>query len=141
MSWKSIIREFVPPIVMKALRPAPPHEPQYPDFEEAHLQIMNLVRPYTGTTPERIHAVIEAVKYVTRRRIPGTIVECGVWRGGSMMAAARTLQILGATDRDLYLFDTFEGMSAPTNIDVDFRGRRASQSLASTSRSDQDSYW
>jgi hypothetical protein len=45
------------------------------------------------------------------------------------------------TDRDLYLFDTFEGMSAPTNIDVDFRGRRASQSLASTSRSDQDSYW
>jgi O-methyltransferase len=151
MSWKSIIREFVPPIVMKALRPAPPHEPQqdgperlydqYPDFEKAHLQIMNLVRPYTMTTPERIHAVIEAVKYVTRRRIPGTIVECGVWRGGSMMAAARTLQILGATDRDLYLFDTFEGMSAPTNIDVDFRGRRASQSLASTSRSDQDSYW
>jgi hypothetical protein len=151
MSWKSIIREFVPPIVMKALRPAPPLEPQqdgperlydqYPDFEKAHLQIMNLVRPYTMTTPERIHAVIEAVKYVTRRRIPGTIVECGVWRGGSMMAAARTLQILGATDRDLYLFDTFEGMSAPTNIDVDFRGRRASQSLASTSRSDQDSYW
>jgi O-methyltransferase len=68
-------------------------------------------------------------------------VECGVWRGGSMMAAARTLQALGATDRDLYLFDTFEGMSPPTNIDVDFRGRDASQSLAESSRADPESCW
>src|ERR1043165_657884 len=75
---------------------------RYPDFDPAHFDTLELVTPYTMTSPERVHAVIESVKYITRRRIPGAIVECGVWRGGSMMAAARTLLSLGATDRDLY---------------------------------------
>src|SRR6187397_734638 len=88
---------------------------KYPDFGPVHFDIVREVQPYTLTSPERIFAVIEATKYVARRRIPGAIVECGVWRGGSMMTVARTLQSVGDTDRDLYLFDTFEGMSAPTN--------------------------
>jgi len=40
------------------------------------------------------------------RKLPGAIVECGVWRGG-MMAGMATL--LGP-DRDYYLFDSFEGL-------------------------------
>jgi hypothetical protein len=50
--------------------------------------------------------------------IPGAIVERGVWRGGSVLAVARTLLELGATDRELYLFDTFEGMPEQTMKDV-----------------------
>jgi len=113
---------------------------KYPDFEPGHLDVLGLVQPYTMTSPERIVAFVEAVKYVSRRRLPGAIVECGVWRGGSMMAAARTLQELGDTDRDLYLFDTFEGMSAPSDLDVDLAGRRAANVLAKSSRTD-DGYW
>jgi hypothetical protein len=107
---------------------------KYPDFEPAHFDIVRQVQPYTITSPERIFSVIEATKYITRRRIPGAIVECGVWRGGSMMAAARTLQLLGETDRELYLFDTFEGMSAPTDLDVDLAGQRAENLLAASDR-------
>jgi O-methyltransferase len=107
---------------------------KYPDFEPAHFDTVRQVQPYTVTSPERIVALIEATKYITRRRIPGAIVECGVWRGGSMMAVARTLQLLGETDRELYLFDTFEGMSAPTNRDVDFAGQHAENLLATTER-------
>ena len=44
--------------------------------------------------------------------MPGAVVECGVWRGGSMQAVARTLLARGVTDRDLHLFDTFDGMPA-----------------------------
>jgi hypothetical protein len=112
----------------------------YPDFEPSHFETLDLVRPYTMTSPERIHALVEAVKYVTRRGIPGAIVECGVWRGGSMMAAARTLLALGVTGRDLYLFDTYEGMSSPTDRDVDLKGRRAAQVLTSTSPTDKSPY-
>jgi len=107
---------------------------KYPDFEPAHFDIVRQVQPYTITSPERIFSVIEATKYITRRRIPGAIVECGVWRGGSMMAAARTLQLLGETDRELYLFDTFEGMSAPTELDVDLAGQQAANLLAASDR-------
>ncbi|MGH9184340.1 MAG: TylF/MycF/NovP-related O-methyltransferase, partial [Acidimicrobiales bacterium] len=43
---------------------------------------------------------------------------CGVWRGGSMMAAALTLLRLGDTSRDLYLYDTYTGMTEPGEEDV-----------------------
>ena len=64
-----------------------------------------------------MYALIEAVRYVARNQISGDIVECGVWKGGSMMLAAKTLMELDNTDYDLYLFDTFEGTTTPTEID------------------------
>lgn len=82
------------------------------------------VRPFTMTSNERIAAVIDAARYVVRSKIPGAIVECGVWRGGSMMAVALTLLQEGEI-RDLYLFDTFAGMTAPTDVDVDYEGASA----------------
>jgi O-methyltransferase len=81
------------------------------------LAIFERVKPFTATGPERVVGLIDAVKYVTKNRIAGSIVECGVWRGGSIMTVALTLMALGDTSRDIYLFDTFEGMSEPTDKD------------------------
>lgn len=78
------------------------------------------------TSPERIYGLIQAVRYIVAADIPGAIVECGVWRGGSMMAVALTLQSLNAR-RELFLFDTFEGMPPPTEVDRDFRGVAAAE--------------
>jgi hypothetical protein len=50
-----------------------------------------------------------------------------------MMAVALTLLRLGITDRDLYLFDTFSGMTAPTDEDVRRSGERAADLLANES--------
>ena len=50
-------------------------------------------------------------------KIPGDIVECGVWKGGSMMVCALTL-LAKSERRNLWLFDTFEGMPPPTKIDL-----------------------
>ena len=57
--------------------------------------------------------------------VPGDIVECGVWRGGSMMAVALTLLQRGIKDRDLWLYDTYEGMPPPEAVDVDLYGHAA----------------
>ena len=47
-----------------------------------------------------------------------------------MLAAAHTLLRRGATDRDLYLFDTFTGMSEPTERDIRInQGKHASEFL------------
>jgi O-methyltransferase len=81
-------------------------------------QIIDRVRPYTMTSDERLQALIDAVRYVVRRNIPGDFAECGVWRGGSVLAMLLTLQEEGVSDRDVHLFDTFEGMTAPTEHDV-----------------------
>ncbi len=75
------------------------------------------VQPYTMTTVQRIEAVISATRHVVENQIPGAFVESGVWMGGSIMAAARTLVELGDTERDLYLYDTFEGLPEPGEHD------------------------
>ncbi len=80
------------------------------------------------TTRARLRSFMSAVEYVVGANIQGAIVECGVWRGGSMMAAALTLLRLG-TRRPLYLYDTFEGMTAPTKEDFNLGGVSAADLL------------
>jgi O-methyltransferase len=93
-----------------------------PDF----VALYDKVKPYTMTSWERLYALYKATRYVVENRIPGDVVECGVWRGGSMQLTARVLLALGETDRKLYLYDTYEGMTQPEgDIDVDFAGRSA----------------
>jgi len=107
------------------------------DFRTNETEIFQAVRPLTMTSPERVYVLIEAVRYLTRAAIPGAIVECGVWKGGSMAAAARTLLQLQDVSRDLYLFDTFQGMTQPTAVDVDFSGAHASQVQAASVGADK----
>jgi len=87
------------------------------DLEPWVSSIIEKVRPFTMTSKERISALCDAVKYVTNMNIPGEMVECGVWRGGSVMAAALTLLRFQDFSRTFYLFDTFEGMPPPRDID------------------------
>jgi len=100
-----------------------------PDFRDEEIEIFHQVSQWTMTGPERIYALIQAVRYLCANSIPGAMVECGVWRGGSMAAIARTLLRIGDVSRDLYLFDTFEGMSEPTAHDSDYEGQDASELL------------
>jgi hypothetical protein len=88
------------------------------------------VLPYTMTGSARIYALLDAVEYLATSKIPGALVECGVWKGGSMMACAMALQHLCATDRQLYLFDTFAGMPPPTPDDLDHHGNAAASFFA-----------
>jgi O-methyltransferase len=108
------------------------------DFDQTDADLCRRIAPYTMTTPPRIYALARAVEYVAAGRIPGAFVECGVWRGGSMMAIALTLLRVGVRERDLYLFDTFSGMTPPGEEDVKHTGERAADMLASASRDSDD---
>lgn len=81
-------------------------------------ELLVRIKPYTLTSPERIVALVESVRYILLRGIPGAFAECGVWRGGSVLAMVLTLQRAGVSDRDIYLYDTFEGMTRPSDLDV-----------------------
>ncbi|MEU0101186.1 TylF/MycF/NovP-related O-methyltransferase [Streptomyces sp. NPDC006267] len=99
------------------------------DYDDEAKDIIRAVKPYTMTSPERLNAFILATRHIARHDIPGDIVECGVWRGGSMQACARTLLAAGESERDLYLFDTYEGMTPPTAEDLRRDGRPAQELL------------
>lgn len=118
-----------------------PLEQIVPDATEPQRETIRQVQPFTMTSPERILALCNAVEYIVENQIPGSFVECGVWHGGSMAAAARTLQRLGDFERDLWLYDTFEGMSEPTGQDVDCWGDDAETLLDQQDREDAKSVW
>ena len=108
-----------------------------PEFCALHV----LCSPYTMTSIERMYALYQSVRYVLANDIPGSFVECGVWRGGSAMLMAKMLADRGIRDRKLYLYDTFEGMSPPTTQDVDFRGRKADGLLEKHADQKETSVW
>jgi O-methyltransferase len=98
---------------------------QYIDFTTSDFKVIESVQPYTLQSPESIYSLIQATKYIVHHKIPGAIVECGVWKGGSMMVIAQTLLDMGISDRELYLFDTYEGMPKPQEVDIDWFGLSA----------------
>ena len=106
-------------------------------FDDEKRRIIAQVRPRTMTGVPKLEPLIEATRYVVRHQIPGDVVECGVWRGGSMQAIALTLLGQGDSERELHLFDTFEGMPPPTEHDTKVRDgvtRSAEEMLARTTR-------
>jgi O-methyltransferase len=105
------------------------------------LEIFKQCKPYTMTSIERMYALYNAVKYVVHNNIEGDFVECGVWRGGSSMMIALTLYKLAVNNRKIYLYDTFEGMSNPTENDVDFRGGNAENLMKQNTENKETSVW
>src|ERR1700749_4408823 len=111
------------------------------DFDQPTVNTYKKVKPYTMTTPERIASLCNAVNYLVKNKIEGDFVECGVWRGGSTMAAIDTLLKAGDKSREIYLYDTYEGMSEPTEADKVFTGTAAEELLNSSDREDATSVW
>ena len=112
-----------------------------PDFSNKNVLICNSVMQYTMTSPERVNALIEAVRYIVTNKIDGAMVECGVWKGGSTMAMALALKEMGDETRDIYLYDTFSGMSTPTDVDISIYGTNAQSKFSKTKISDDASDW
>jgi len=111
------------------------------DFEKRHIEIIERVSPYTITASEKIYTLIESVRYILRNDIKGDFLECGVYKGGSMMTIALTLIAEGVTDRELYLFDTFEGMPKPDERDINLWGIPSLEKFNEKKISDVSSTW
>lgn len=109
--------------------------------EAAFAEFYKRCVPYTFTSVEALYSLYTSVRYVVKNQIPGDFVECGVWRGGSAMMMALALKELGDTSRELYLYDTYEGMSEPTEKDKDFRGSSAGNLMKNSKKEEEQNVW
>lgn len=117
----------------RALVEPPPPPPAAEDLGEEFTRGYTRTAPFTMTSRERMFALWQAARYVAHAHVPGDIVECGVWRGGSAMLAA--LALLEAGDhRHLWLYDTYEGMTPPSDRDRRWTGESAAERLATHER-------
>lgn len=113
---------------------------------EATIDDQNIIRSvynYTMTSDLRLWALISAVSYLVKAEIEGDFVECGVWRGGSAMAMALKLRNLGSINRNIWLYDTFNGMSEPTHDDKESASGLFASDLLKSSEfvDDRSSIW
>jgi O-methyltransferase len=102
------------------------------------MRIYETVLMYTMTSPQRLYSLYKSVEYIIQNNIPGDFVECGVWRGGSSMTIALTLKKMNVSDRKIYMYDTYEGMSEPSENDSDIYGNKADTMLNTVQKIDKE---
>jgi len=108
------------------------------------LKTINKFAPYTMTVNrglEPSYSLYKAVQYVVENKIPGDFVECGVWRGGSVMLIALALAHFGETNRKIFLYDTFTGMTKPDENDVDWNGLNLQKKWENDSLQSKNFQW
>jgi O-methyltransferase len=97
---------------------------RFPEVAPHEVELIRKYAPYTMTSEVAQWGLLRAIAYLDSRRIPGDIVECGVWRGGNLMMV-KDYRGTSTLERRLFLFDTFAGMTEPTVHDVGYFGEAA----------------
>jgi O-methyltransferase len=104
-----------------------------PEVSVSEKAMITTALQYSMTNPERMWAIVQAMKRIAGKKIDGDVVECGVWKGGNILLFSLLLESYGLT-KDVWAYDTYEGMSEPTDNDVDFRGTHSRLLLEKSSK-------
>jgi hypothetical protein len=139
MSIKTVVKNILPYYIVKSvqarkykkidsapnvLREAEAQENALPvEFTEDEKSLINYVceNRLSLVARERLFATLLSCKYVLENHIEGDFVECGVWRGGNSIIAAGVFKLYNSRKK-VYMYDTFEGMTAPTEADIKLQG-------------------
>ena len=84
--------------------------------------MMKICSQYSLTPKIRMWSVIQSMKYIIENNIEGDIVESGVYKGGNLILTKKVLNLFNISDKNIYGYDTFEGMTKPTTNDKDIFG-------------------
>lgn len=88
-------------------------------------QFIELVSPFSMTSVARISKLYESLNTIMSNNIEGDIVECGVWKGGNILGSMEYCHYYGI-DKTIWAYDTFEGMTNPTQFDINLNDQSAS---------------
>lgn len=93
---------------------------RYPvEFNSKEREIFDFIinQKFTMVSNERLISTMLSTKYILENEIEGDFVECGVWRGGNSIAMKFLIEQYKSSKK-VFLFDTFGGMTKPTNDDT-----------------------
>lgn len=78
---------------------------------------VDIIKPHTVTSIERMEYLYEALEHARINRIPGDFVECGVYKGGNILGFLKYLEFHNMFENTVWAYDTFEGMTPPEDVD------------------------
>ncbi|MGB2589193.1 MAG: TylF/MycF/NovP-related O-methyltransferase [Candidatus Acidiferrum sp.] len=79
-------------------------------------RIGRLIARKSMIDPVRSGNLLRLAQLIEEEKIPGDVVECGVYRGGSAATMAR-VATHSPLNRTVWLFDSFQGMPPATEVD------------------------
>ena len=88
-------------------------------------KFIDVVKKFSMTSEERISKLFDSLEHIRKNNIDGDFVECGVWKGGNIIGVMEYFHYYQIEDKNIWLYDTFEGMSKPEDVDVDLNNVKA----------------
>lgn len=62
---------------------------------------------------KRLNNIQFCIEDVLKNKVPGDVIETGVWRGGATIFMRAIFKAYGVTDRTVWVADSFEGLPKP----------------------------
>ena len=112
------------PLAIAALKTLLADRPSTGSSDEEFQALLQVIWPYTMVGEGRLLSLFTLAKQVCQEDLPGHFVECGVAAGGSSALLATIISRQSKRPRQLFSFDSFEGMPTPSDQDT-YRGQRA----------------
>ncbi|NRB65427.1 MAG: hypothetical protein HRU40_20820 [Saprospiraceae bacterium] len=70
-------------------------------------------RAYTMIGLKRLNNIEFCLRRVLEEKIPGDVIETGVWKGGAVILMRAVLSAYGDRDRKVWVADSFAGLPKP----------------------------
>jgi hypothetical protein len=105
---------------------------------ETHKEIKKFIiisSKFSMTGHLRMFLLSQAVLNAKNNNLEGDFVECGVWRGGNILLY-KLLNDFYNLNKSIFAYDTFEGMTSPEDIDINFKGNYAYKLLQENKKSE-----
>ena len=111
------------------------------ELSDEDYQLINLIKKYSMTTEIRMYNLLQSLRQIKYKNIPGDYVECGVWKGGNIMLIKKFLENENIENKKIYAFDTFEGMPDPDKNDFDLAKNVSASALLNNDKDKTSNLW
>jgi O-methyltransferase len=114
-------------------------------------ELIDTISKYSMTPKIRIFKLLQSLKHLKHHDIKGDYVECGVWKGGNLILFKKFLENedliaelsneKNRENKNIYGFDTFEGMTEPDVNDYDLSNNNSAVDLLKNDKNKKTNLW
>jgi hypothetical protein len=99
------------------------------------IKFIDISSKYSMSGHQRMYLLSQAILNAKEKRLEGDFVECGVWKGGNILLY-KLLNDFYGLNKTIFAYDTFEGMTTPEDIDIDYKGNSSKKELLRNKKSE-----
>ena len=98
-------------------------------------KFINLSKEFSMTGEKRMYLLTQAILNVSNNNLEGDFVECGIWKGGNILLY-NLLNEYYNLKKQIFAYDTFDGMSSPQKNDITHLGTSAQKLMSISEKKD-----